>query len=538
MENENDDLTKEGNFVWAKLSGHPFWPGQIVSEGPGLKSRSGTIVVKFFASNDYAQVKPDQLKAYKPGEKQTPGKKQRKLLSKAIRHIERAIKGEKIESEDENPPPEKKSKKSTSATASPKVSSRSNTPTRIALTPKKTLGSKNKVSKVSKLKRQNSNVSSASNSVASSSDVESSSARQEKDSDTDAKSTPSRKRQQKLDTSKENGETGSDFFRVRPAVTPEVKAADSSTSLANIIDGVPATDLKIGFIGCGIMGVPMAMSMIRTGHDVSVWNRTADKTKPLEEMGAKVYDTKRQIVENCDIVFACVSDPKAARDVVFGTDGILKYINSEKSYVDMSTVDSETSIAIGNAIKGKGGRFLEAPVSGSKKPAEVGELIIICAGDRTLYVDCYTCFEAMSRKWFYLAPDIGSAAKMKLVVNSIMGAQMAALSEGMALAEKCDLDQVTLLEILSLGALCSPLVTGKGSAILESNFPPNFPLKHQQKDLRLALELSETVSASMPVVGAANELYKRAKSAGLGDRDMAAVYQVVNEPLARNTDQL
>ena len=97
MENENDDLTKEGNFVWAKLSGpkkllkkfmissdffftgHPFWPGQIVSEGPGLKSRSGTIVVKFFASNDYAQVKPDQLKAYKPGEKQTPGKKQRKV---------------------------------------------------------------------------------------------------------------------------------------------------------------------------------------------------------------------------------------------------------------------------------------------------------------------------------------------------------------------------------------------------------------------------------------------------------------------------
>lgn len=88
----------------------------------------------------------------------------------------------------------------------------------------------------------------------------------------------------------------------------------------------------------------MAMSMIRTGHDVSVWNRTADKTKPLGDMGAKIYDTKRQIVENCDIVFACVSDPKAARDVVFGTDGILKYINSEKSYVDMSTVDSETSI--------------------------------------------------------------------------------------------------------------------------------------------------------------------------------------------------
>merc|ERR1712130_878946 len=182
-----------------------------------------------------------------------------------------------------------------------------------------------------------------------------------------------------------------------------------------------------------------------------------------------------------------------------------------------------------------GGRFLEAPVSGSKRPAEAGELIIMCAGDRSLYVDCYSPFEAMSKKWFFMG-ELGAGAKMKLVVNAIMGAQMVALSEGMALAEKCDLDQVTLLEILSLGALCSPLVTGKGSAILESNFPPHFPLKHQQKDMRLALELSDTVHQSMPCVSASNELYKRAMSANFGDRDMASVYRVVNEHTNRLSD--
>merc|ERR1712130_497092 len=234
-----------------------------------------------------------------------------------------------------------------------------------------------------------------------------------------------------------------------------------------------ANQSRIGFLGMGIMGTPMAMNLVRSGHNVAVWNRTTEKTKPVVALGATVYTQKKELFSNCDIVFACVSDPAAARDIVFGKDGIADYITNGKAYVDMSTVDAETSIAIGNAIKEKGGRFLEAPVSGSKRPAEAGELIIMCAGDRSLYVDCYSPFEAMSKKWFFMG-ELGAGAKMKLVVNAIMGAQMVALSEGMALAEKCDLDQVTLLEILPLGALCSPLVTGKGSAILESNFPPHF----------------------------------------------------------------
>lgn len=520
MADTKTEIANEGRFVWAKLSGHPFWPGQVVNpEGTGLKSRNGSVVVKFFASNDFAQVKPDQLKEYKCGQTQSSGKKQRKLLSKAVRHIERAIRGEKVESADESEPPVKKAKPD-SKPATP-IRTKSEKP-KIKLSMK----SRSPANSPAR-KRQNSNLSSETGSV---------------DSDdfsktSEGKVTPNAHRPVKkraIPKTAQNGESSSpQTTRVRPQSVTEVKPADSSTrSVSSIIDGLPATEDKIGFLGCGIMGAPMAANLIRTGHDVSVWNRTYDKTKPLAELGAKVYETKRQIVENCDIIFACVSDPKAARDLVFGPDGILKYINEKKSYVDMSTVDALTTTDIGFAIKEKGGRFLEAPVSGSKKPAESGELIIMCAGDRSLYVDCYTCFEAMSKKWFFMG-DLGSGAKMKLVVNSIMGAHMTALSEGMALAEKCDLDQVTLLEILSLGALCSPLVTGKGSAILESNFPPNFPLKHQQKDLRLALELSDSVHLSMPCISSSNEVYKRAMAANMGDRDMAAVYRVINEPTHR-----
>lgn len=489
-EEKTEDLGTMGSFVWAKVTGHPFWPGQVVESGPGIKARVGTVIVRFFASNDYAQVKPiaEQLKPYKAGINQAPGKKSRKLLTKAIRHIERAMNGDPVDSDPDEP--DKKRQK--------KAESKPSTPTRKADT--------KALKKSPSTPTQRTSRSSAS----------------------DEGSRPG--------SAAANIEVGASSSRLRPASPKTIVPADS-TSLAPMLpqpSGIPPTTAKLGFLGLGIMGSAMAMNLIRTGHDVSVWNRTGHKTKTLREMGATVYDTKRQVVENCEIVFACVSDPAAAREIVFGPGGVLRYINTSKAYVDMSTVDPETAIEIGTAIRDKGGRFLEAPVSGSKRPAENGELIIMCAGDRTLYVDLYSCMEAISKKWFFLS-DVGSAARMKLVVNSIMGAQMSALAEGMALAEKCDLDQVTLLEILSLGALCSNLVTSKGSAILESDFPPNFPLRLQQKDLRLALEMSESVNQSIPTIASANELYKRSMSAGLGDRDMASVYEVVHQVRHNNS---
>jgi len=116
---------------------------------------------------------------------------------------------------------------------------------------------------------------------------------------------------------------------------------------------------------------------------------------------------------------------------------------------------------------------------------------------------------------------------MKLVVNAVMGAHMTALSEGMVLAEKSALSQDTLLKILSLGALSSPMVNGKGASIINSNFSPNFPLKHQQKDLRLALSLAESLGEELPTIEAANGLFKKALSDGRGDEDMCSVYNAV-----------
>ncbi|CAI0459370.1 unnamed protein product [Linum tenue] len=264
--------------------------------------------------------------------------------------------------------------------------------------------------------------------------------------------------------------------------------------------------MEIGFLGLGIMGKAMSMNLIKKGFKVTVWNRTLSRCDELVEMGASVGETPAAVVKKCKITIAMVSDPAAALSVVFDKDGVLEEISSGKGYVDMSTVDPETSSKISEAITSKGGSFVEAPVSGSKQPAEAALLVILAAGDK-----------------------IGNGARMKLVVNMIMGSMMNAFSEGIVLADRSGLNPSDLLDVLDLGAIATPMFKGKGPNMIKSNFSPAFPLKHQQKDMRLALALGDENAVSMPIAAAANEAFKKARSMGLGDLDFSAVHEVVKQ---------
>jgi glyoxylate/succinic semialdehyde reductase len=202
--------------------------------------------------------------------------------------------------------------------------------------------------------------------------------------------------------------------------------------------------------------------------------------------------------------------------------------DQKKMYVDMSTVDAETSAKIGAAVTEAGGLFLEAPVSGSKGPAQQGQLVIMAAGDKRVFEaanDPY--FSIMGKRAFHLSDEVGSAAKMKLIVNGVMGSMMAAFCEGNALAQATGLRQTDLSEILSLGAMACPMFALKAASVQMGEYPPAFPLKHQQKDLRLALALGDSVGQPTPVAAAANELYKAARAQGRADDDFAAVYEAV-----------
>ncbi|OAY32950.1 glyoxylate/succinic semialdehyde reductase 1 [Manihot esculenta] len=284
--------------------------------------------------------------------------------------------------------------------------------------------------------------------------------------------------------------------------------------------------MEVGFLGLGIMGKAMATNLIKSGFKVTVWNRTLSKCNELVELGASIGETPAAVVKKCKLIIAMLSDPAATLLVVFDKDGVLEEICSGKGYIDMSTVDPETSTKISQAITAKGGSFLEAPVSGSKQPAEAGQLVILAAGHKALYDLAIPAFDVMGKKSFFLG-EIGNGAKMKLVVNMIMGSMMNAFSEGLVLAERSGLNPSNLLDVLDLGGIANPMFRGKGPGMLKGNHSPAFPLKHQQKDMRLALALGDENAVSMPVAAAANEAFKKARSMGLGDLDFSAVYEIV-----------
>ncbi len=287
--------------------------------------------------------------------------------------------------------------------------------------------------------------------------------------------------------------------------------------------------MNIGFVGLGIMGSAMATNLLKAGFKVTVWNRSQGKAELLANAGAAIAATPRAVAECSDIVIAMMANGPAVQSVRDGADGIIAGLKPGKGYVDMSTVDAETSIESAKLAHNKGALFLEAPVAGSKKPAEDGTLTIMAAGDQALYETALPAFEKMGKKIMFLG-ETGNGARMKLANNLVMGGMMIALCEGLALASGCGLDTNQLLEVLDSGAVSNPMFRLKGPQIIANrDFPPAFPLKHMQKDLRLAIKLAEEVGQPLFATAAGNELFKAALAAGLGDCDFAAVTQVVKK---------
>ncbi|KAG8544561.1 hypothetical protein GDO81_022266 [Engystomops pustulosus] len=317
-----------------------------------------------------------------------------------------------------------------------------------------------------------------------------------------------------------------------------IQAADSTAINGNITP----TDKKIGFLGLGLMGSGIVSNLLKMGHTVTVWNRTAEKNAaggihsevcdPEEDgqcdlfiqEGAHLGRTPAEVVSTCDITFACVADPTAAKDLVLGPSGVLQGIRPGKCYVDMSTVDPETVMELAQVIVSRGGRFLEAPVAGNQQLSNDGMLMILAAGDHGVYEDCSSCFQAMGRTSFFLG-EVGNAARMMLIINMVQGSFMATIAEGMTLAQVTGQSQQTLLDILIQSQLSSVFLDQKCQNILQGNFKPDFYLKYIQKDLRLAIALGDSVNHPTPMAAAANEVYKRAKALDQSDNDMSAVYR-------------
>jgi len=282
---------------------------------------------------------------------------------------------------------------------------------------------------------------------------------------------------------------------------------------------------EVGFIGVGIMGLGMCHNLIKSGKKLVVWNRDTAKAEALanEEASAgkvTVVKTAKEVIERCGLTYSCLSTLEASEAVWPNT---LEGLGSGKMLVDCATLTPERMSAMAAAATAKGAKFLEAPVSGSKGPAEAGQLIFLCAGDEGVKNAAAKDLEAMGKATHYFGAEVGKGSKMKIVINMVMGVQLNAVAEGFALAESCGLDTEEYIAVLKEGAMASPMVGLKGPAMKEKNYDPAFPLKHAQKDMRFALQLGDDQGIGLPVAAASNEAYKKARRMGYGDKDFSAV---------------
>lgn len=283
---------------------------------------------------------------------------------------------------------------------------------------------------------------------------------------------------------------------------------------------------RTGFIGLGIMGLGMADNLIKGGRKLLVWNRSVDKSK---EFAAKydagvveIASSAGAVIAGCAMTYSMLSTLDASKAVF---PSVLESMAEGKMIVDCATLTPEHMAEMASAVTAKKGAFLEAPVSGSKKPAADGQLIFLCAGSKSVLDAAKTDLDLMGKATHYFGEDVGGGSKMKLCVNMTMGIQCAAIAEGAALCSASGLDASKFVEVLGQGAMASGLVSMKGPCMVKREYPANFPLMHAQKDMRFAVNLGDELGMDLPVAAASNELYKRARSMNKGEEDFCAVFE-------------
>ena len=278
--------------------------------------------------------------------------------------------------------------------------------------------------------------------------------------------------------------------------------------------------LKLGWIGLGHMGTPMSTNLIKAGFDVYAYNRTKEKAEPLISIGAKLCTTVEELVSKVDIIFTMLSDDIAVSAIY---DQLLSEELKNKLFINMSTNSVELSIELSKRIETKGGRYLEAPVSGSVKPATEAQLVILVSGNNEDdYDEATTYFQKLGKVSLYLGKP-GLGVKAKLAINYYMSILIEGLAETVLFADQNGIDKETMMLIVNESACASPMSQMKTASILHDNYPAAFPLKHMEKDINLVVKQGLSTKTSEAMIDA----YTTAMNANLGDEDLMAVIKTL-----------
>jgi len=288
--------------------------------------------------------------------------------------------------------------------------------------------------------------------------------------------------------------------------------------------------MKVGFIGLGIMGSRMAGNLLKKGHELALFNRTKEKAGPLIVQGASFLETPAKVAESVFVIITMLSEPDSVSGAALGKDGFLDHLKRGSLWIDSSTVNPSFSRKMSDECKKRYVRFIDAPVAGSKIPAEQAQLVFFVGGEREDVEFSMPLLKDMGKAVFHIGGN-GMGTAMKMVNNLLLAGAMAAFSEAMVIGETLGISRESLFETLLKSPVAAPFLALKRPLIESGIFETQFPLKWMHKDLQLASVTAYECGAAMPAMNAIKESFALAVRSGLGEKDFSALYQYFKQPV-------
>ncbi len=281
---------------------------------------------------------------------------------------------------------------------------------------------------------------------------------------------------------------------------------------------------KIGFIGIGLMGLPMSKNIVKAGYNLTVFNRSKNKAEPLKEFGAKISNTLKDAVDGSDIVITMLTDDTAV-DAVMNNSDFLENLKSGSIVIDMSSVKPTTATKHGNNLKLKNINYLDAPVSGGTIGAEEASLAIMVGGEQNIFDDVFDIFKTMGNPT--LVGPIGSGQVSKLANQIIVGLAIGAVAEAVTLCEKAGADPNKMIKALSGGWADSKVLQTHGKRMIDKDFTPKGKTSGQLKDMNNILECANNYNTHLPISNLVKEMYKSLVDNGHGETDHSSLYKEI-----------
>jgi len=282
--------------------------------------------------------------------------------------------------------------------------------------------------------------------------------------------------------------------------------------------------MRVAFCGLGIMGRPMAGNLVKAGHEVTIWNRTA--RRPVD--GAQTARTPKEAAAGKEVVWICVSDTAAVENVLFGPDGVESSLAPGMIVVDSSTIAPKATEQFAERVRARGAAYLDAPVTGSKAGAEAGTLIFIIGGEAAALDRVKPLLAAMGKSFFHMG-DTGKGQSAKIVMNLQIAMIYEGFAEALTLATKLGVEPEKLIELVQASMVRSGVVDYKAPFVLRGDYSPNFPLRLMHKDLHLLLDAAKQARVKLPGLEMVDEVYEIASEEGHDDLDYAATLTLLQK---------